>query len=169
MMASQPDVPPPPFATAMLNDADFRNDMQCRWRDLRAAGKPLDVAQIEARIDKFVAHIKAAKMRDLAKWKNIPLWVWPNNYVGGSWDDEVKYLKYWIRRRLSWMDANLGGACATKPAPPAVTPLPAPPSVTVDRSKEVYGGEHALHFSDYVPIDNSAATPAVPPEWQCPM
>jgi hypothetical protein len=167
-MASQPDVPPPPFAQTMLADPAFRNDMQCRWRDLRAPGKTLDPAVLEARIDKFVAHIKVAKARDQAKWKNIPLWVWPNNYVGGSWDDEVKYLKYWIRRRLTWLDANLGGECASKPAPPAVTQTTAPASVSVDRSKEVYGGEHALHFSDYVPIDNSPATPVVPPEWTCP-
>jgi hypothetical protein len=146
------DLPPPPYAMAALNDPAFQNDMRCRWNSLRANKGALDIARIEERIDAFVQHVKPAKARDTAKWKNIGVYVWPNNYVGATFEDEVKYLKFWIRTRLAWVDAKLPGKCPSMPAPPAVAQIEAPPSVKVDRTKEAYGGEGALRSLDYVDI-----------------
>jgi hypothetical protein len=33
--------------------------------------------------------------------------VWPNNFVGYSYEAEVNYLKNWITDRLAFMDENL--------------------------------------------------------------
>jgi hypothetical protein len=157
------DLPPPNYIMTILRDAEIKDSMRCRWNQLRQAGGPLDINAIETRLDSFVAHIKAAKTRDVAKWRNIPLHVWPNNYVGASWDDEVKYLKFWIRKRLAWVDTNLAGTCASAPMPPAVAPIAAPPSMTVDRSRQAYGGEGTLRHTDHVDIDGTT-----PPQWACP-
>ena len=46
--------------------------------------------------------------------------------MGATWADDVRYLKYWIRKRLSWLDARLPGSCTAVPAPPFVTLIPAP-------------------------------------------
>jgi hypothetical protein len=153
------DEPPPPFVLNTLKDTAFKNDMRCRYNGLRANGAPLDIAKIEARIDAFAAHIKAAKPRDAAKWKNIGVYVWPNNYVGATWEDEVKFLKFWIRTRLAWMDAKVPGTCTSPGMPPAVMQIAAPPSVKVDRSKEAYGGEGLMRSSDYVDILSTTETP----------
>jgi hypothetical protein len=122
----------PPFAKIQQN-ADFRNELRCHWNTLRKDGGPLDIKKIEAKIDAFAAHIKNAKVRDAARWSNIGILVWPNNYVGATWSDEVAYLKYWIRKRIAWMDgAGLKGTCSTAPMPPAVAAVPQPPQTAND-------------------------------------
>ncbi|HEY0706993.1 MAG TPA: CotH kinase family protein [Polyangia bacterium] len=117
----------PPFAK-ILENKDFANELRCHWQTLRKDGGPLDIKKVEAKIDEFVAHMKEAKKRDAARWSNIGILIWPNNYVGATWEDEVAYLKYWIRKRIAWMDGGgLKGTCTNVPAPPAVASVPQPP------------------------------------------
>ena len=35
-------------------------------------------------------------------------YVWPNEYVGGSYENEIDYLTNWITARLDWMDEQVG-------------------------------------------------------------
>ena len=91
------------------------------------------------------------------------MYVWPNNYVGATYEDEIRYLKFWIRTRLAWVDRTMVGQCANPPNPPAVPQVAAPPSVTVSRAFEAWGGESADRFSDYVNILSD-----MPAEWSCP-
>ena len=42
------------------------------------------------------------------------------------------YLRYWIRKRVAWIDARLRGECPSIPAPPAVAPIKAPPPAPND-------------------------------------
>jgi hypothetical protein len=39
-------------------------------------------------------------------------WVWPNNFVGGTYSAELNYLKNWIADRFFWMDNNLPGSAS---------------------------------------------------------
>jgi hypothetical protein len=160
--ASAIDDPAPPWVVAPINkDMTFRNDLRCRWNSLRTSG-PLAIEKIEARIDLFVAHLRTAKMRDTAKWMNYPKYVWPNNFVAQTWDDDVKYLKFWIRKRVAWVDSSLRGTCTGMPAPMAVLQMAAPASMTVDRSQTMWDGEENDRFNDYVDIQGTT-----PPEWSC--
>ena len=139
------DDPPPPWTIAPLKDAGVRNDLRCRWNTLRRTG-PLDIARIEARIDSFVTHLMTAKARDTAKWKNYPKYVWPNNFVANTWADDIRYMKFWIRARLAWVDRTLQGTCAATANAPAVTQMMPPQSVTVARTREAWGGEATNRF-----------------------
>jgi hypothetical protein len=159
--------PPAPFATP-LADTAFANDMKCRWYELRKTGGPLDVARLEARIDAFAAHIKMAKARDAKRWGNVGKYVWPNNFVGATWEDEVTYLKYWIRKRLPWVDARLRGTCTTQPAPPAVAPIAQPPNAPDDmRLAQAKASPPQINpMTDpptFLPIEGM-----VDPKWACP-
>src|SRR5262249_44878187 len=100
-----------PYIDVVLADPVIRDDITCRWRELRKSGGPLDVVLIEKRLDQFAAHIAVAKGRDAKKWGNVGRYVWPNNFVGATWQDEVRFLKFWIRRRLAWGDAHPPGTC----------------------------------------------------------
>lgn len=164
-LAVEADLPPPPFVTKALADAQIRDGLRCRWNTLRKAGGPLELAKLDTWIDDFSAHIKTAIGRHHQRWMNLGVYVWPNNYVGATFDDEVKYLKYWTRKRLVWVDARLPGTCMGNPNPAASTvPQIQPPvSVMADRSKEPWGGEAKLHYTDF--IDPDATTPV---EWACP-
>ncbi len=105
------------------------------------------------RLDAFAKHIARAKTRDAIRWGNIGKHIWPNDYVGATWADELGYLKYWLRRRLAWLDKNLPGACASIPtgAPPSPVPAPAPAPVreTAARSVPVSAGAAPV----YIPIE----------------
>jgi hypothetical protein len=37
-------------------------------------------------------------------WQILGVYVWPNNYVGKTYQEELNYLKEWIKSRLTWMD-----------------------------------------------------------------
>ena len=116
---------PNPFQS-IIRDPEFANDMRCRYHELRKPGGPFDPGRIDAKIDAFAAHLARAKARDQMRWNNVGRYIYPNNYVGATWADDVRYLKYWIRKRLSWLDARLPGSCTAVPAPPLVTLIPAP-------------------------------------------
>jgi hypothetical protein len=147
----------------VFQDAAFNDNMRCRWHQLRATGGPLDLARIDEKIAAFVKHMTAAKERDQARWKNIGAWIWPNNYIGGTWADEVSYLRYWLRRRIAFMDASLPGKCAMTPAPSPVMPIAAPPHMMENNVRMPYPGRDA---PVYVPIDTQlTGTNAV---WSCP-
>jgi hypothetical protein len=161
-MASAKDDAPPPWAIAPLKDPAVRDELRCRWNTLRTTG-PLALDKIEGRIDAFVNHLRTAKGRDTNKWMNYPKYVWPNNFVASSWDDDVRYLKFWLRTRLAWVDRNLAGTCAATPNPPMVQQMQPPPSAMVSRAIEMWGGESLDRHNDYVPILGN--TPA---EWSCP-
>ena len=45
-------------------------------------------------------------------------YVWPNNFIGQTYIEEMEYLKSWTSSRLVWMDNNMFGTCSslgTKP------------------------------------------------------
>jgi len=35
--------------------------------------------------------------------------VWPNNFVGNSYEEELGYMTNWIEDRLQWMDTEIEG------------------------------------------------------------
>jgi hypothetical protein len=117
-----------PFRALVRNSA-FHNEIRCRYHELRKPGGPLDIAHIEDLLDSFAQHIDRAKRRDQMRWNNIGKYAWPNNFVGASWSDEIRYLKYWIRRRLAYLDRSLPGMCPSVPSPEAVSQISAPTPV----------------------------------------
>ena len=59
-----------------------------------------------SKIDGYVEILTLAGAIDdnFEKWPVLGQYVWPNNYVGNSYSDEINYLKNWINSRLSWID-----------------------------------------------------------------
>ena len=37
--------------------------------------------------------------------------MWPNFFIGDTYEQELDYLKQWLVGRLDWMDANIPGEC----------------------------------------------------------
>jgi hypothetical protein len=155
---------PSPFRPIFM-DPEFAGEVRCRYHELRRRGGALDPARVEAKLDAFSRHIERAKARDQTRWGNIGRYVWPNNYVGATWADEVRYLKYWIRLRLAWLDAKLPGSCAAIPAPPAVAPQPAPPPAreTSARVIQPTSGQAPAYVPIEGAVDPALATFACPP------
>ena len=93
----------------MLNDDEFTRILKCRWEELREG--PFHKDSIFQFIDEQVAVLGNAVDRNYERWPILNQYIWPNNIVTGSFEDEITYFKNNIRNRLAWMDGNLFGVC----------------------------------------------------------
>jgi hypothetical protein len=108
----------------LLEDPAFTTDLRCRWNELRRG--VVTMARLNEKIDRGIRLLAAARVRDQAKWPTIGKKVWPNFWVGNSYEEEIEWLRRWLDHRVRFIDANLPGTCAAVPAPAATPPLPAP-------------------------------------------
>lgn len=85
-----------------LKDKQFYQDLKKRWATLR--GQEFSNQKIHGLIDSLQQLLDKAQQRNFNKWPILSEYVWPNYYVGGSYQAEVDYLKNWIDRRLQFLD-----------------------------------------------------------------
>lgn len=88
----------------LLQDPAFVARLQNRWQELR--GGPFSNAAIMGKIDTYVERLTETGVaaKNFERWPVLGVYVWPNNYVGNSYEDEIQYLKDWIDSRLGWLD-----------------------------------------------------------------
>jgi hypothetical protein len=84
------------------NDETFRNAFNQRWQELRQT--VFSEEYIMNMIDSTIAIIDEAQIRNFQRWPILDQYIWPNAYVGGSYENEIDYLTDWITARLDWMD-----------------------------------------------------------------
>ena len=96
----------------LLSDPNFQSELGCRWATLRE-GAMSDEALI-ATIEALALQVAEAEERDHDKWGNLGTYVWPNNYVGETWDDELDYMEAWVLERAAWLDTELVPLCASR-------------------------------------------------------
>ncbi|MDA9120997.1 CotH kinase family protein [Flavobacteriales bacterium] len=90
----------------MNQDSVYWNQVQCRYLELRS--DLWSWPTINAQIDSNVAYLGQASTRNFERWDILNSYVWPNNWIGGTYDNEIDSLKLWIQQRLSWLDQNIG-------------------------------------------------------------
>jgi hypothetical protein len=90
----------------LLSDPNFRERLSLRWTELRAG--VLSTSSIHSYIDS-VANVldDEATGRNFTQWPVLGVKIWPNFYVGNTYQQEVDWLKDWVRQRTSWLDANM--------------------------------------------------------------
>ena len=93
------------WSEKMFNDSLFKQILNERWQTFRKGFLNNDsvMVSINELINQFEPSIKN-------HYNTIPLineWVWPNLYVGGTYENEIFYLKNWILKRMYWMDQEL--------------------------------------------------------------
>ena len=98
-----------PWWEMLMEDPTFTADLRCRWEELR--DDVLSMEHIDALIDEQLDQLEAAEPRDHQLWPVLGLYLWPNYFVGESYDEEIGYLRDWIDARLLWLDGNLPGTC----------------------------------------------------------
>ena len=89
----------------LMNDRNFVIKIVKRWKDLRNSYFSIDT--LYSIIDRYTTCLDEAQQRNFEKWPVLNSYVWPNYYVGGSYINEIEYLKNWISDRLEWMDKML--------------------------------------------------------------
>jgi hypothetical protein len=102
--------PFPVFWSRLVNDSNFRDDFHCRWNELRST--VLNTDTIHHFIDSMVLELTDARLRNFERWDIIDTKIWPNFFVGQTYEDEIIFLKDWIQFRLNWIDNNMIGSAA---------------------------------------------------------
>ena len=93
----------------MLEDTAYRDMTRCLWEDYRSAAWSNE--SIHNTIDSLSELLGEANVRDFARWPRLGEYVWPNAFVGQTYEEELEYMRDWIDDRLAWLDANILGEC----------------------------------------------------------
>lgn len=97
----------------LMQDPNFQNKMKTRWDSLR--DDELGNARITFLIDSMAASYSESQVRNYNRWPILGTYVWPNQYIGSTYAQEVAWFKNWIITRANWMDTNLPGTIITDP------------------------------------------------------
>ena len=93
-------------------DPEFEQRAIDRWGELRRS--VLSTQRVLARVDELAAQLNEAQGRNFRRWPILGRRVNPNEFVGDTYEEEIKWMKQWIQKRLSWIDGQF-------PAPPTLT------------------------------------------------
>ena len=93
-----------PWVRGLLRDPNFNQRQIDRWGQLRT--NILASSRVLARVDELAASLDEAQVRNFQRWPVLGVWIWPNWYVGESYQDEVNWMKAWIEGRLAWIDSQ---------------------------------------------------------------
>lgn len=89
----------------MMEDLSYRSVFISRWRELRKGAFHTD--SIMRYLNNTIEYLSESIDRNFTRWPVIGQYVWPNYFIGETYEDEVFYLKDWITERVNWMDANI--------------------------------------------------------------
>lgn len=127
----------------MNQDSVYWNQVQCRWWELRS--DLLSWQQVSDDIDSTVMDLGDAVTRNFERWNILDTYVWPNNYVGGTYGAEINYLKLWLADRIAWLDQNIG-----QPEYPCYSAFQ--PQITI--SEINYHSHDTLNTHDWFELQN---------------
>jgi hypothetical protein len=91
----------------LLQDEYFVTALKNRWTVLRSAA--LSASNIDATLQKHAKRLKHAAVVDknFGRFNILGTYVWPNFFIGDSYEEEIDYLQQWIARRTTWMDSAI--------------------------------------------------------------
>jgi len=116
-----------------LEDTTFRENFKNRWDELRK--NILNIENVQSRIDDYNQILSNAQKRNFIKWPILGKYVWPNSFVGDTYEEEIDHLKSWIEDRIKWMDSRIEKNDFTVENPffhTRVYPNPTSGAITID-------------------------------------
>lgn len=120
LYAAHEDLLMPFWWTRLNSDPAYTTMLHERWAQYRQNN--LREERLMAVIDSLATVLTAhgAMQRDSQAWPRWGKYVWPNYYISSDFDDEIGFLKQWLRDRISWMDSQWGFTPTTDQAPSTV-------------------------------------------------
>jgi hypothetical protein len=148
----------------MLQDSVFANNLNCRWSYLRT--NLLSDENLTNYIDSLGSILVEPAERNYDRWPILGVYVWPNNFIGNTYQEELTYMKNWILARAAWMDANMFGTCSSLSVDSPNTELKIIPNPTQDFvTISGMSSESSLELRDFsgkiiriIPINHSNTT-----------
>jgi hypothetical protein len=112
-----------------LRQDDFFNfELKRRWEELRKG--PFHLDNIFEFIDSVSVLLSNAQERNFYRYPVLGSYLWPNYFIGDTYEEEISFLKDWISQRVQWMDTEIEQIKFTEDLPLAkkneVFPIPNP-------------------------------------------
>jgi subtilisin-like proprotein convertase family protein len=103
------DVNAPGWYIRLLEDPAFRNELRCRYDDLRRS--ILSNAYLYAKVDSVANVVHESQAWHFQTWGNLGVATGTPEVEAPSqtYAEETQRLKDWFARRLVWLDANMPG------------------------------------------------------------
>ncbi|MBZ5640113.1 MAG: CotH kinase family protein [Acidobacteriia bacterium] len=93
-----------PWWRRLFSDPEFTQRYADRWFALR--GGPLATAKLLRDVDANAALLGESEVRNFQRWPVLGVYVWPNEYIGAAYQDEIDWMKQWITGRVAWIDSQ---------------------------------------------------------------
>ncbi len=93
-----------PWYRRLFQDPEFAQRYADRWAAFRKG--PFGTTQMLADIDAAAALLRESQFRNYQRWPILGQYVWPNWFIGQTWQEEVDWMKGWLGDRLVWYDSN---------------------------------------------------------------
>ena len=88
-----------------LNDSVFMNRISRRWFESRQTSLSQDT--LSQYIDWITTELDEASVRNFTRWPILGIYIWPNAFIGNSYQEEIEYLRTWLNNRIYWIDNTL--------------------------------------------------------------
>lgn len=98
------DINAPGWYTRLLEDPVFRDELRCRYEDLRRT--ILSETAINQKLDSVAYYLDESKTWHFLTWGNEAE---PNSTPSTTYAEEITWMKNWYHDRLIWLDANMPG------------------------------------------------------------
>ena len=86
-------------------DPVFNSHLKRRWNEHKTSF--INTTYLNNLIDSCANVLHTAQKHNFLTWNILNTYVWPNNYVGGTYENELIYLKNWLKDRITWMDGQI--------------------------------------------------------------
>jgi hypothetical protein len=93
------------WAERLYRDRRFTARFAARWRELRGEGLRRRVLAETARAR---TELRGAIVPNFRRWPVLDRRIWPNPAARGSHTAELRHLRGWLKRRIAWIDRNVG-------------------------------------------------------------
>ncbi|MBN1998926.1 CotH kinase family protein, partial [candidate division KSB1 bacterium] len=110
------DFAPPFWWKTIRNSHRFLSTLKRRWAVLRP--DILSTDRLLNYIDAVADTLDEAQKRNFEKWPTLGTYLWPNWFVGETYEEEIYFMKQWLAGRLEWMDKAIGEISEVADTPP---------------------------------------------------
>jgi hypothetical protein len=93
----------------LMNDPYFENRVFCRWDELKET--IFNETELNLRIDSCLSVMGPSVEQNFDRWPVLGEYVWPNNFIGQTYESEILFLRNWISERLDWLDNRWSDQC----------------------------------------------------------
>lgn len=93
-----------PWYGRLFEDPDFRQSYIDRWAELRR--DQFSTEKLVGDIEAYKSELQESQVRNFQRWQILGTYVWPNYFVGPTWQSEIDFMTNWLRARLDWIDSQ---------------------------------------------------------------